>query len=429
MSRDNPRSDETLQPLLEAFEKLEECGLPRPAVASWNEYLATLVSLDVLPHDLAERIVSEYHRRRFSGMSHDDSGLRQTLEALDGATQEFASLDSEKRGAVAAALNEQFRPTEHAPPLPIETETPARPALSVNWVEEKLPAPAPSDPREVLAVPNLSHKGFGRRLLIWGATAVVLCWTFGVLAGGYIAHDRIEQWIANFTNGESDDPIRRTDTADERHVAREDWSAVAQPNARRSHHAEVLQNIARTYDRQDQVREAIYAYHLLTKEQPRNALALNNLAYLLLITEDKSLQDPARALELAERAVSLERSAANIDTLAEAVFQNGDPVTAAILGARAIRAPGHESDIKYLRAQLQRFTREAWKKATTPQPAEATPDFVASLNALRKQVAEQRMPRAKAVAPVEAQRPVIVKPNLKLSVPTAEMAVPPLPAE
>jgi hypothetical protein len=39
------------------------------------------------------------------------------------------------------------------------------------------------------------------------------------------------------------------------------------------------------------------------------------------------------------------------------------------------------------------------------------------------------MPRAKAVAPVEAQRPVIVKPNLKLSVPTAELAVPPLPAE
>jgi hypothetical protein len=61
-----------------------------------------------------------------------------------------------------------------------------------------------------------------------------------------------------------------------------------------------------------------YAIHLNDK-QPG---VMNNLAWLLLTSEDESLRDPERALELAKDAAEMAENPQVMDTLAEAYYQN-----------------------------------------------------------------------------------------------------------
>jgi Zn-dependent protease with chaperone function len=68
---------------------------------------------------------------------------------------------------------------------------------------------------------------------------------------------------------------------------------------------------------------AIEMYEKIIREDPGQAVALNNLAWLLVTTPDPALRDPKRGLLLAKRAVALERSAMFLDTLAEAYYANG----------------------------------------------------------------------------------------------------------
>ena len=49
---------------------------------------------------------------------------------------------------------------------------------------------------------------------------------------------------------------------------------------------------------------------------------LNNYAWLLLTSEDESLRNPKRALKLAQDSVGIRESVENMDTLAEAFYQN-----------------------------------------------------------------------------------------------------------
>jgi Zn-dependent protease with chaperone function len=66
--------------------------------------------------------------------------------------------------------------------------------------------------------------------------------------------------------------------------------------------------------------EKAYKYAIgLNYNQPN---VLNNLAWLLLTSEDESLRDPERALKLARDAASKEKAAHIMDTLAEAYYQN-----------------------------------------------------------------------------------------------------------
>jgi len=66
--------------------------------------------------------------------------------------------------------------------------------------------------------------------------------------------------------------------------------------------------------------EKAYKYAIgLDYNQPN---VLNNLAWLLLTSEDGSLRDPERALKLARDAASKEKAAHIMDTLAEAYYQN-----------------------------------------------------------------------------------------------------------
>jgi len=68
--------------------------------------------------------------------------------------------------------------------------------------------------------------------------------------------------------------------------------------------------------------KAMVAYENVLKIDPVNVHALNNLAWLLATCPDKAFRNAPRALDLARRAVDLQKEAYILDTYAEALYLN-----------------------------------------------------------------------------------------------------------
>ena len=80
--------------------------------------------------------------------------------------------------------------------------------------------------------------------------------------------------------------------------------------------------LAINYDYQKDAVKAEKIYEELLKTNPKDAWVLNNLAWLYLTTDNPNILDPKAALELALKAVELKANSENLDTLAEAYFQD-----------------------------------------------------------------------------------------------------------
>ena len=115
-------------------------------------------------------------------------------------------------------------------------------------------------------------------------------------------------------------------------------------------------NLAMVYQRMGKEAETMALYDQITQWDPTRAVALNNLAWMLLTAENPLLRNNARALSLARRAVSLQPVPQFQDTLAEACYQNGltdeaiQVIQEAIKGARENRA--------YYEGQLKKYRFE-----------------------------------------------------------------------
>jgi len=80
---------------------------------------------------------------------------------------------------------------------------------------------------------------------------------------------------------------------------------------------------------------------------------LNNLAWLLLTSDDPAIHDPAAALQLAEQAVIQLPASHILDTLAQAYWANGRVEQAILSEKRALaRTP---PDREYYLRQLRKF--------------------------------------------------------------------------
>ncbi|MCP5108280.1 MAG: M48 family metalloprotease, partial [bacterium] len=88
--------------------------------------------------------------------------------------------------------------------------------------------------------------------------------------------------------------------------------------------------------------------------------ALNNLAWLLLTSEDESLKNPKRALKLAKDAVALNETVHNVDTLAEAYYQNQMYWEAYKAAKRALQLA--DDDRSYYKNQLEKMKKEMAEK-------------------------------------------------------------------
>ena len=115
----------------------------------------------------------------------------------------------------------------------------------------------------------------------------------------------------------------------------------------------LYESLALVYQKMGRYGEAINTYEEIIKIDPDRAVALNNLAWILVTAPEKGLRDKARGLELAQRAVTLERSAVFLDTLAEAHYANGQYDEAIrVIGEAISVARGGET---YYRDQLEKF--------------------------------------------------------------------------
>jgi Zn-dependent protease with chaperone function len=83
------------------------------------------------------------------------------------------------------------------------------------------------------------------------------------------------------------------------------------------------QALAVLYHQKGKLKEAASLYEAVLRADPKQPLALNNLAWLLVTSQDEDLRDPKKGLALAKAAAQLDRSSVVLDTLAEAFYANG----------------------------------------------------------------------------------------------------------
>jgi tetratricopeptide (TPR) repeat protein len=128
-------------------------------------------------------------------------------------------------------------------------------------------------------------------------------------------------------------------------------------SARSSENVDIYRGLAAVYHQQGKFSMAAQAYEDILRLNPNDEVVLNNLAWILATSEDEALVDYPRALELAKRAVAINRSPTFLDTLAEAYYVNGlfdqalDTIEEALAKASANR--------KYLARQMRRFEKRA----------------------------------------------------------------------
>ncbi len=112
-------------------------------------------------------------------------------------------------------------------------------------------------------------------------------------------------------------------------------------------------------------RRALLAYNKALALEPSNPKLLNNLAWLLLTSDNPDLRDPERALELALMAAEQGRSAGYVlDTLARAYWANGLVGKAIETEKQAILANPEEED--FYRRQMQMFNTTVYEPKEIP---------------------------------------------------------------
>jgi cytochrome c-type biogenesis protein CcmH/NrfG len=131
--------------------------------------------------------------------------------------------------------------------------------------------------------------------------------------------------------------------------------------------------LAEHHQRREEYADAIAAYHHALARAPEHPIILNNLAWLLCTAEDPLYRDPVQARELAQRAYKIKPSPFITDTLAEAIFQNGDPVRAVALEEEALAKNPPERPL--YQKQLLKF-RTAAQQVAARGPAGVSAETV-----------------------------------------------------
>ncbi|MCL2789604.1 MAG: M48 family metalloprotease [Desulfobulbus sp.] len=103
---------------------------------------------------------------------------------------------------------------------------------------------------------------------------------------------------------------------------------------------------------------AIEAYEKALALTPMSPEINNNLAWLLITAQDKSLRNPERALTLAHTAAFLKEQGSILDTLATAYWANGLVEEATLTQIKAIRLD--PKNRVYYQRQMQKFRQQRW---------------------------------------------------------------------
>jgi Zn-dependent protease with chaperone function len=113
--------------------------------------------------------------------------------------------------------------------------------------------------------------------------------------------------------------------------------------------------------------KALAAYQKAYSLEPVNPEIMNNLAWLLLTSDNLNLRDPLKALTLARVAATLQPKGHVLDTLATAYWANG-------LVAEAVRTEKQAAAVdtaqkRYYMAQIGKFTSRTYEESVREQQA------------------------------------------------------------
>ena len=120
------------------------------------------------------------------------------------------------------------------------------------------------------------------------------------------------------------------------------------------------ENLAMVYHETGKFGQAIEAYERVIVLDNTRAVAINNLAWLLVTVPEEGSRDRKRALTLARKAVELDRSPIFLDTLAEAYYANGLMHEAIETIKEAIFLATEQKG--YYKKQLKKFMTEMEKR-------------------------------------------------------------------
>jgi tetratricopeptide (TPR) repeat protein len=122
----------------------------------------------------------------------------------------------------------------------------------------------------------------------------------------------------------------------------------------------ILSGLGLIYQQQKRYGEAETVYKKVLVRDPRNALVMNNLAWMYATSPDPGFFKPKEALTLAQKAAVLKPDPVIWDTLAEAYLVNGRPDLALRIMEEILdRNPPNP---EYFEGQRERFKREMEKK-------------------------------------------------------------------
>jgi tetratricopeptide (TPR) repeat protein len=107
--------------------------------------------------------------------------------------------------------------------------------------------------------------------------------------------------------------------------------------------------------------KALAAYEKAYALEPVNPEIMNNLAWLLLTSEDLTLRDPQKALTLARGAATLQPKGHVLDTLATAYWAN-DLVEEAVRTEKQAAAVD-PAQKRYYMAQIGKFTSQTYEES------------------------------------------------------------------
>jgi eukaryotic-like serine/threonine-protein kinase len=110
-------------------------------------------------------------------------------------------------------------------------------------------------------------------------------------------------------------------------------------------------NLGAVLQHQGKIKEAVAAFSDALKLAPKNAMVHNNLAWLMATSSDPNIRDPARAVELARKAVALDLNYGDgWSTLGTAQYRAGDwkGAVATLTKALQLRKGGDSFDYFFL---------------------------------------------------------------------------------
>jgi Zn-dependent protease with chaperone function len=107
--------------------------------------------------------------------------------------------------------------------------------------------------------------------------------------------------------------------------------------------------------------KALTAYEKAFSLEPTNPEIMNNLAWLLLTSNDLRLRDPFKALTLARAAASLQPKGYILDTLATAYWANGLVMEAVRIEQQAAMVDVAQK--RYYQARIFKFTTQTYEEA------------------------------------------------------------------